>query len=68
MVGWSGGVWQTYPDALGATTWNALPAFGAGRVRNDYTITAGTPTTMLGTTTVPGAPGTTQPTPTPRRR
>lgn len=65
MVGWSGGVWTTYPAALGATTWNQVPAFGTGRLRNDYTITSGTPTTMWSTTTVPTSPLPPGPTPTP---
>lgn len=64
MVGWSGGVWSTYPDALGATTWQAVPAFSGPALRNDYTITAGTPTTLRSTTTTPTptAPPTSPPT------
>ena len=68
MAGWSGGVWSTFPAAGG---WNQVIAFSGPAMRNDFTITAGTPTTLLATTTTtttttttptPAAPPPTTPT------
>ncbi len=64
MLAWSGGTWASYPNALGRSAWNQVPAFTGGIVRNDFTITAGTPTTLLSTTTVPTTPPSTEPSPT----
>ncbi|MEZ5234767.1 MAG: M23 family metallopeptidase [Acidimicrobiia bacterium] len=63
MAGWSGGVWVSYPSAIGFAGWGQVPAFGAWRPRNDFTVTAGTPTTLLSTTTVPSPTPTTAPSP-----
>ena len=56
MVGWSGGVWSTYPAAAGAAGWSQISSFSGPALRNDFTITAATPTTLLSTTPVTTTP------------
>ncbi len=61
MVGRSAGSWTTYPQALGATTWNGVRAFSGPAVRNDFAASGTGETTPTAPVTTP-APTTTSPT------
>jgi len=61
MTGLGGGNWSSYPAALGVTAWNQMGAFWGPEIRNEHTVTVGTPTTYLGSTTTTTGPGTTVP-------